>query len=66
MTVMANPGSGIDVAVDRVHKTVVIHFGKPVEWLGLGPEEAMALATALVEKAREVSDKPLTLALSCR
>lgn len=34
------------ITVDRQHGTVVIHFGKPVEWVGLKPDE--------VERFREM------------
>ncbi len=41
------------VAVDRRNQTVVIRFGKEVEWIGLGPEEIKELqdrlSSALVE-----------------
>lgn len=45
---------------DPVKKVVVIRFGKPVEWIGLGPDECVEMAQQLVERAREISDKPVT------
>lgn len=41
------------VAVDRRNQTVIIRYGKPVEWIGLGPEDIKELqdrlSSALVE-----------------
>lgn len=34
--------------------TVVIHFGKPITWIGLGPADARAWAEKLVELADKV------------
>lgn len=37
------------VAADRVHNTIIIRFGKAVEWIGLSPQDA----ENLIEKLRE-------------
>jgi hypothetical protein len=51
------------VAADPAHGTVVVRFGKPVEWIGLGPADAIALAQSLIRKAREVSREPVRVEL---
>ena len=51
------------VAADRAKGIVRIDFGKPVEWLGLPPEEAVALAQLLIQKAREASSEPLSVTI---
>jgi hypothetical protein len=42
------------IAVDQQRKAVVIRFSKPVDWLGFGRDEALALANKLIEKAAEL------------
>lgn len=42
------------VAVDRRHRTIVIRFGKPVEWMGLDIEAAEKLRDALTDKLLEL------------
>jgi hypothetical protein len=49
------------VAADRAKKIVVIDFGKQVDWIGMGPEQAVGLAEMLIAKAREASDRPLSV-----
>jgi hypothetical protein len=49
------------IAADREKGIVLVSFGKPVEWIGLGPREAVALAKTLVDKARLVSKEPLVM-----
>lgn len=49
------------VAADQAHGIVRIDFGKPVEWIGLGPKDCVALAQLLIQKAREVSTEPLVV-----
>lgn len=51
------------ITTDHAHKTVVIRFGKPVEWIGFGPKEAIALAQKLIACAREISTEPIGLTL---
>lgn len=36
-------------------KTVIMDFGKPVVWIGLGPQDAANLAGLLVRRAREAA-----------
>ena len=43
------------VAADPQTKTVIIRFGKAVEWIGLAPEDVAKLIALLSDKVREVS-----------
>jgi hypothetical protein len=43
---------------------VRIDFGKPVEWLGLPPQEAVQLAQLLIKHARSVSTEPIRVSLT--
>ena len=43
------------VAVDRPHGTVIIRFGKPVEWIGLGRKETEGLIDMLQMKLNELA-----------
>lgn len=43
------------IAADRQHNTVVIRFGKAVEWIGLGPQDVKNLIDKLREKLVELS-----------
>lgn len=51
------------VVADKEHGTVVIRFGKPVEWIGLAPADVAALVKVLIRKAREVAKEPFTVEL---
>lgn len=42
------------VAADKEAGSVVIRFGKPVEWIGLAPGDVAKLVEVLVAKAREI------------
>lgn len=42
------------IAADRLHNTVIIRFGKPVEWIGLGPKDVESLREKLLEKLIEL------------
>jgi len=35
-------------------KTIILDFGKPVKWLGFGKQDAINLATSLLEKANQL------------
>lgn len=50
-------GLQLAVASDKSSKTVIVDFGKPVVWIGLGPEEALALAAMLERRAKELTDE---------
>lgn len=51
----------IQFAVGVKDAKVVIDFGSPVSWVGMPPEQAMALAQLLVKRAREICNTPFTL-----
>ena len=51
------------VTADHGHGTVVIRFGKPVEWIGLHPDDVAKLVEALVKRAKEVAKEPFTVSL---
>lgn len=53
----------IAVAADKAHGTVILRFGKPVEWIGLSPKDVAGLVKMLIEKAREVATEPFTVEL---
>ena len=41
---------------------VVLHFGKPILWVGMPPEMAMDLASSLIKHARNIGvTKPITI-----
>lgn len=57
---------GIRFAIGEDGDNVVINFGTPVAWLGMPPEQAVALAEMLIAKARIVArrtGKVLTVSL---
>lgn len=41
------------IAVGRERGKVVMRFGCPVAWIGMGPEEAEAIAQSLLHHAKE-------------
>jgi len=36
---------------------IIMHFGKPVEWIGLHPGNAEEIGRNLIEKAKEIRQK---------
>ena len=42
------------MTTDMKHRTIVIRFGKPVEWIGLGAVEAEQLRDSLTERLMEL------------
>lgn len=42
------------VAADPKHKKVLINFGKPVAFLGMNADQAIALGEMLIAKGREL------------
>lgn len=44
------------VAADKRTRTVVIDFGKPVSWVGLGPSDVNNLIGLLVAKMRDLGE----------
>lgn len=51
-------GVQMRIAVLPDKKTLVIDFGKPVVWLGLGKAEVLALIEGLKRRADEMIDAP--------
>jgi len=43
----------LDLALAVAEGQVYIHFGKPVAWLGMSPQDARAFAGHVLEKANE-------------
>lgn len=52
---------GISFAVGEDGGNVVINFGTPVAWLGMPPQQAVALAELLIAKARVVARRTRTV-----
>ena len=44
-------------------KIIRIEFGKPVEWIGLPPQQAVELAQSLIRHARAISKEPIVVQL---
>lgn len=42
------------VAADVLNKKVIINFGKPVAWMGMEKEQALALGQSLIARANEI------------
>lgn len=53
----ASDEGAIQFAVGEKDGKVVIDFGTPVAWLGMTPQEAADIASAILRKAREVGRK---------
>ncbi|MEE9161323.1 MAG: hypothetical protein V3V73_05980 [Gammaproteobacteria bacterium] len=43
----------IAFAVGSQHGKVIIEFGKPVAWMGMNPQQAIALANTLLKHAKD-------------
>jgi hypothetical protein len=44
--------------------SVVIDFGKPTQWIGLPPDQAVEFALIIIERAKEIGlKKPITIEL---
>ena len=44
----------IRMAIARQNDKVVIHFGTPTAWIGMGKEQAIQLGKTIIEKAEEI------------
>lgn len=53
----------IAVAADTDHKRVILSFGKHVEWVGFDVEDAVALAKMIIDKAKLISDVPISITI---
>ncbi len=43
------------VAADRVHNKILVRFGKPVEWIGLGRADTEQLIDCLQQRLNELA-----------
>lgn len=43
------------IAIGTSGSNIIIEFGKPVKWIGLGRDEAIALGNSLLKRALELS-----------
>ena len=59
----ADDDSGIAIAVYTSGNIIKIDFGKPTEWVGFGPQDAVDLAQVLIKHARKISKEPLAIDL---
>jgi hypothetical protein len=50
----ADDEGGLMLAISVYNGVVRVDFGKPLEWLGLPPEEALAFASLLVKQAMAI------------
>lgn len=48
---------------DEDAQVVKVDFGKPVTWVAIPPQQAVALAQVLIKYARAVSKTPLTVVI---
>lgn len=44
-------------------ETIVVNFGKPVEWVGMPPDQAIQLAQLLIKHARAISKDPVRIVI---
>lgn len=49
------------IAADPRHRTIVIRFGKPTEWIGLGIQDAETLIDKLREKIVQLRTGEVTV-----
>lgn len=49
------------IGADPARKLVVIDYGKLIQWVGMPADQAVKMAEMLIAKAREVSDRPLSV-----
>ena len=47
----------LNIAITDINGKIVLNFGYPVQWIGFGPEEAIALAGMLTDRAMRVKQK---------
>jgi hypothetical protein len=46
----------IAVGVDKENRTIILSFGKPVKWIGMGPDEVNGLITILKNGLLELGE----------
>ncbi len=54
---LKNDEGELNIRIGIENKTVIIHFGKPIVWIGLEVEDVHALANLLLEKAAELKSR---------
>jgi len=50
---------GLNIAVGAEGENVVLHFGSSVNWIGFGPDEADAVASALNHYAQKIRESKM-------
>jgi hypothetical protein len=50
---------GLQVGITSQDGQVIIAFGKPISWLGFGPDKARQLAALLIAKANDIKPEGL-------
>lgn len=48
----------IKFGVSAYHGEVILNFGKPIQWIGMSPEQARNLALSLRQRANEIERNP--------
>lgn len=51
------------ITTDHARKRIIMDFGKSITWLAMTAEDAARWGEELIKRAREISDKPLVVAL---
>lgn len=51
------------ITTDHARKRVIMDFGKSVTWLAMTAEDAASWGQQLIQRAREISEKPLVVEL---
>ena len=51
----ADDEGALQLGLTNHNGKVIIQFGVPIKWLGLGPQEAADLASGLIKHAREAA-----------
>lgn len=44
----------VALGINKEHKRIIVDFGKEVAWLGMGADEARALAAGLIDVANKL------------
>jgi hypothetical protein len=49
------------IGADLEKRVVMIHFGKPVRWVGLGEDETLEMIRTLIKHLRTIATRPFTI-----
>lgn len=52
------PVLGMKVTANHRQRRVVLAFNRPIMWVGMSRDEAIAVAEVILEKAMELGDSP--------